>query len=425
MLEPHAEGDMRRAGLAVVMAAGVAAMGADWPQWRGPDLRGSSPERGLPVRWTQQEGVAFRLPLPSGGAATPIVAGGRVFVTGVEGDTVSLWSVDRRAGTIAWQRPLGPAAGHAHRKHNMSSPSPVTDGTRVYTMTGSGILKAFALDGRQVWQRDIQKDYGAFGLNWGYASSPLLFEGTLYVPVLHGMKTDDPSYLLGVDATDGKTRFKVERPTDAPMESPDAYTTPTVARRGARSEVVVTGGDVVTGHDPKTGAELWRAMGLNPGREGNYRIVASPLAVGDLVVAPTRIKPMLALRAFGKGDMSRSVVWSFDQGPDVPTPATDGTLLYVVTDRGLLSVLDLATGKVHYGPQRLHVATYSASPLLADGKLYVTSEDGMTSVIKAGTAFELLAENALDDFTLSSPVAAGGQLFLRTRGFLYAIGSPR
>jgi outer membrane protein assembly factor BamB len=416
---------MRRAGLAVVVVAGVAAMGADWPQWRGPDLRGSSPERGLPVRWTQQDSVAFRLPLPSGGAATPIVAGTQVFVTGVEGETVSLWSVDRRSGTISWQRPLGPAAGHAHRKHNMSSPSPVTDGTRVYTLTGSGILKAFALDGREVWQRDIQKDYGAFGLQWGYASSPLLFEGTLYVPVLHGMKTDDPSYLLGVDAASGKTRFRVERPTDAPMESPDAYTTPTVARRGARSEVVVTGGDVVTGHDPKTGAELWRAAGLNPGREGNYRIVASPLAVGDLVVAPTRIKPMLALRAFGKGDVSRSVVWSFDQGPDVPTPATDGTLLYVVTDRGLLSVLDVATGKVHYGPQRLHVATYSASPLLADGKLYVTSEDGMTSVIKAGTAFELLAENALDDFTLSSPVAAGGQLFLRTRGFLYAIGSAR
>jgi hypothetical protein len=187
----------------------------------------------------------------------------------------------------------------------------------------------------------------------------------------------------------------------------------------------VTGGDVVTGHDPRTGAELWRAGGLNPGREGNYRIVASPVAVGDLVVAPTRIKPMLALRAFGRGDVSRSVVWSFDQGPDVPTPATDGTLLYVVTDRGLLSVLDLATGKVHYGPQRLHVATYSASPLLADGKLYVTSEDGLTSVVKAGTAFELLSENPLEDFTLSSPVAAGGQLFLRTRGHLYAIGAAR
>jgi outer membrane protein assembly factor BamB len=137
---------------------------------------------------------------------------------------------------------------------------------------------------------------------------------------------------------------------------------------------------------------------------------------------------MLVLRAFGKGDVTKSaLLWSFDRGPDVPTPATDGTLLYVVTDNGVLSCLDLATGKLHYGPQRLRVGTYSSSPLLADGKLYVTSEEGLTSVIKAGTSFELLAENALDDFTVSSPAAAGGQLFIRTRGHLYVIGgsSPR
>lgn len=400
---------MRRIGLAVALGTAGLAAAADWPQWRGPELRGTSPERGLPVRWSVQENVAFRLPLPSGGAATPIVSGNRVFVTGIEGDSVSLWSVDRKAGSVAWKRPLGPAAGHAHRKHNMSSPSPVTDGQRVFTLTGSGVLKGFTLDGRELWQRDLQKEYGPFGLNWGYASSALLFDGVLYVPVLHGMKTDDPSYLLGVEASTGKTRFRVVRPTDARMESPDAYTTPTVARRGTVTEIVVTGGDVVTGHDPKTGAELWRASGLNPGKEGNYRIVASPVAAGDVVVAPTRVRPMLALRAFGRGDVSRSaLLWSFDQGPDVPTPATDGSLLYVVTDRGLLWCLDLASGRPRYGPQRLRVGTYSASPLLADGKLYVTSEDGLTSVVKAGPSFEPLAENALEDFTLSSPAAAGG-----------------
>jgi outer membrane protein assembly factor BamB len=308
----------------------------------------------------------------------------------------------------------------------MATPSPVTDGARVYAMSGNGVLRAFDLEGREQWSRDVQKEYGPFGLMWGYGASPLLHDGVLYVPVLHGMKTDDPSYLLGIDAGTGKTRFRVERPTNAPMESPDAYTTPTVVRKGTAVEIVLTGGDVVTGHDPKTGAELWRASGLNPGREGNYRIVASPVAAGDVVVAPTRIRPMLALRGFGRGDVTRSArMWSFDQGPDVPTPATDGTLLYVVTDRGLLFCLDLMSGRVHYGPQRLRVGTYSASPLLADGKLYVTSEDGLTSVVKAGTTFELVAENALDDFTLSSPVAAGGQIFLRTRGALYGIGQAR
>ena len=411
-----------------LLAAAAAAPlpGADWPQWRGPDLTGSSPERALPVRWSARENVAFKLALPAGGASTPIIVGDRVFLNVAEGDTVELWCVDRRTGTVKWKRPLGSGAGHAHRKHNMATPSPVTDGAAVFAMTGNGVLKGFDLEGRERWARDVQKEYGPFGLQWGYGSSPLLYDGVLYVPVLHGMKTDDPSYLLGIDAATGQTRFRVERPTDAPMESPDAYTTPTVIRKGTAAEIVLTGGDVVTGHDPRTGHEIWRASGLNPGREGNYRIVASPVAAGDVVVAPTRVRPMLALRGFGRGDVSRSaLLWSFNQGPDVPTPATDGTLLYVVTDQGLLSCLDLASGKVHYGPQRLRVGTYSASPLLADGKLYVTSEDGLTSVVRAGTTFELLAENALDDFTLSSPAAAGGQIFLRTRGALYAIGAAR
>ena len=412
--------------LAVLAAAGHAAVGraADWPQWRGPELRGASPERGLPLKWSATENVAFRVALPSFGASTPIVAGDRIFLNVAEGDTVALWALDRKSGAVSWKRPLGSNVGHAHRKHNMGTPSPTVDGRRVYALTGTGTLKGFDLEGRELWARDIQKEYGAFGLNWGYGSSPLLLDGTLYVPVLHGMKTDDPSYLLGVDAATGKTLFRVERPTDARSESPDAYTTPVVLRKGAAVEIVVTGGDVVTGHDPKTGKELWRANGLNPTRDPYYRIVASPVASGDIVVAPTRVRPMLALRGFGRGDVTESaLLWSFDQGPDVPTPATDGTLLYVVNDKGLLWCLDLASGKVHYGPQRLRVATYSASPLLADGKLYVTNEDGLTSVVKAGTTFELLAENALDDFTLASPAAAGGQIFLRTKGFLYAIGT--
>ncbi len=397
---------------------------ADWPQWRGPELRGTSPETSLPVKWSASEGLAWKLALPTGSGATPIVSGDRIFLNVAEGETVSLWCLDRKTSAVTWKRPLGPSAGHAHRKHNMSTPSPVTDGRRVFAMTGQGALKGFDAQGQELWARDLQKEYGPFGTNWGYGSSPLLHEGVLYVPVLHGMKTDEPSYLLGVEAATGKTRFRVERPTTAHTESPDAYTTPTVARRGKLIEIVVSGGAVVTGHDPASGRELWRANGLNPDDHPFQRIVASPVAAGDVVVAPTRVKPMLVLKAFGSGDVTKSgLLWSFDRGPDVPTPATDGTLLYVVTDKGLLYSMDLATGKTHYGPERLRAGTYSASPLLADGKLYVTSEDGVTSVVKAGTGFELLAENALDEFTLSSPAAASGQLFIRTTGHLYAIGA--
>ena len=376
------------------------------------------------LKWSLTEGIAWKVALPTGSGATPIVSGDRVYLNVAEGDTVSLWCLDRKTAAVLWKKPLGASAGHAHKKHNMSTPSPVTDGKRVFAMTGQGALKGFDASGKELWARDVQKDYGTFGTNWGYGSSPLLYGELLYVPVLHGMKTDEPSYLLGIETATGKTRFRVERPTRAHTESPDAYTTPTVARRGSAVEIVVTGGDVVTGHDPGTGKELWRANGLNPDDNPYNRIVASPVAAGDVVVAPTRVKPMLVLKAFGSGDVTKSaLLWSFDRGPDVPTPATDGTLLYVVTDKGLLSCMDLATGKVHYGPERLRMGTYSSSPLLADGKLYLTSEEAVTSVVKAGTTFEVLAENALDGFTVASPAAASGQIFIRTASHLFAIGA--
>ena len=403
--------------------AGLAA-GADWSNWRGPERTGTSPEQNLPVRWSMTENLAWTLPLPSGGGSTSIVSGDRVFLNVADGDTVFLWCVDRRTGSVSWKQPVGSAEGHAHRKHNMATPSPVVGDGRVFVMTGNGALKGFTLEGRELWARSLEKDYGPFGTNWGYGSSPLLEGGTLYVQVLHGMKTDDPSYLLGLDPASGTTRFRVERPTAARWESPDAYTTPVVARRDGKTEIIVTGGDAVTGHDPSTGTELWRDSGLNPNNEGNYRLVASAVAVDDIVVVPSRVKPMVVLRAFGRGDVTATHrLWTFDRGPDVPTPTTDGTLLYVVTDKGILWCLDLRTGKNVYGPQRLAVGTYSSSPLLADGKLYVTSEDGLTSVIKAGPTFELLAENALEGFTLSSPAAAHGQLFLRTGEALYCIGT--
>jgi outer membrane protein assembly factor BamB len=307
----------------------------------------------------------------------------------------------------------------------MSTPSPVTDGKSVYVMTGTGVLKGFDFEGRELWSRDLQKDYGEFGLNWGYASSPLLHEDSLYVQVLHGMNTDDPSYVLRVDKKTGKTLWRVERPTDAVRESPDAYTTPALLRVGKATEVVVSGGDYVTGHDPATGKELWRAGGLNPDRDPFFRIVASPVAFDGLVYVPARVRPLLVFRAGGRGDVSKShLVWSTQNGPDVPTPVTDGKYFYVVNDRGVVWCLDAKTGREVYAQQRLRPGTYSASPVLADGKLYATNEDGVTSVVKAGPRFELLAENDLAEYTLSSPAVSEGQIFIRTSGHLYCIG-PR
>jgi len=410
----------------LLLSAGTTAVRTEtWPQWRGPSLNGTSPDTGLPTRWDRRNGIQWSLAMPGTSASTPIVWNGHVFLSVAEGDTLSLWALDRVTGTVRWKRPLG-GGNQTPRKHNMSSPSPVTDGTRVWVMTGTGRLTAFDFAGTALWTRDLQQEYGRFGQQWGYASSPLLHDGALYVQVVHGMFTDDPSYVLRIDGRTGRTVWKTNRPSSALRESPDAYTTPALWRHGGTVEVVVTGADVVTGYDPATGHEVWRAGGLNPNNHFAQRIVASPIAAGDLLYAPSRDRPLLAIRAGGRGDISRShVAWTSNDGPDVPTPVTDGTHLYVVRDNGVLWCLDARTGARVYGPQRLRSGTYSASPVLADGKLYATSEDGVTSVVRTGPTFELLAENDLDDYVLASPAISDGQLFLRTTGHLWAIGARR
>ncbi|HEY3039468.1 MAG TPA: PQQ-binding-like beta-propeller repeat protein [Pyrinomonadaceae bacterium] len=395
----------------------------NWPQWRGPNLNGVSGEKNLPWRWTAEENITWKLALPSWSGSTPIIWNDRIFLNVADGNDLYLWSVDRAKGDLVWKRLLG-SGNVKMRKQNMSSPSPVTDGKSVFVMTGTGILKGFDFDGKELWARDIQKDYGAFGLNWGYASSPLLHDDSLYVQVLHGMKTDDPSYILRIDKKTGKTQWKVERSTAAIRESPDAYTTPGLLRYGKTVEIVITGGDCVTGHDPATGRELWRANGLNPDNDPSYRIVASPVIFNDIIYAPTRVRPLLALKAGGRGDITTShLLWSTANGPDVPTPVTDGKYFYIVNDRGIVWCLDAKTGTEIYGPQRIKSGTYSSSPVLADDKIYVTSEDGLTTVVKAGPKFEVLAENAFNDYCLSSPAISNGQIFIRTAQHLYCIGA--
>lgn len=463
----------------------IAQAGENWPAWRGPTGDGRSDSKNLPVEWSLETGknITWKAELPSWSGGTPVIWGERIFITspskaggqeagvgGQEsggnggdfaqlqraaqqfnkggfggggkggfggkggkgpgrdpgGQTLMLLCLSKKDGSVLWQRDLD-SGNRVYNKQNSSSPSPVTDGKHVWSMTGNGVLTAFDMDGKEIWKRKLQDDYGRFGLNWGYGSSPLLFEGKLIVEVLHGNNTDDPSYLVAIDGATGKNAWRIERPTDAPRESPDAYTTPALLMVNGKAQIVVSGGDYVTGHDPATGAELWRAAGLNPTKAGNYRIVASPVVSGDLIFAPTRNKPLLALKSGGSGDITESHTawrWEKEGGPDVPTPVTDGTYFYMVADNGLITVLEAKTGKVVYGPQRLNVgATVSSSPLLADGKLYMTGENGTTVVIAAGPEFKPLATNPLDgSFTLSSIAVSGSQLFLRTSTTLYCIG---
>ena len=250
----------------------------NWPHWRGPHLDGrSTTAERLPVSWSETENVVWRTKLPSWAAATPVVWEDTIFVTSAqEGfaptknagmvdraigeiknmlgstDQLLLLALNRKDGSTRWQRVIG-EGNKILNKQNMASPTPVTDGRHVWVMTGLGDLRCFDFEGNEVWSRNVSDDYWAFGLAFGYASSPVLHDGRLYIQVLHGMKTDEPSYLLAVNAATGKTVWKVERPTDAISESPDSYSTPMLVDADGKKRLVVAGGDYLTGHDLDTG----------------------------------------------------------------------------------------------------------------------------------------------------------------------------
>jgi outer membrane protein assembly factor BamB len=427
------------AGLALVTS-----LWANWPQWRGPNSNGSAPSTvsNLAVNWSQTQNVLWRAKMPSWSAATPIVWEDMIFVTSAEEgfvslvreqsnprgssqsghDKIFLLAVNRKDGSIRWQRQID-SGNQLFRKQNSASPSPITDGKHVWIMTGNGKFACFTIDGKEIWKRDVQVDYGPFGLNHGYASTPLLHGNRLYVQVLHGMKTDDPSYVFAVDKNTGKTLWKVERPTDAVSESPDNYATPQIATVGGKPQLVISGGDYVTGHDLDTGKELWRVGGFNPSNDPFNRTIASSVVIGGNVFTPsTRGRPFIAFRAGGSGNITgKSELWKNNLGADVPTPTTDGKYIYVLRDNGTLNCLEAVTGKVVYEGQRIEPGTYSSSPLLADGKIYCVSEEGTTTAVKAGPSFQILGVSKLDNHTLASPVAVDNQIFIRTADYLYCI----
>ncbi|MBI3209938.1 MAG: PQQ-like beta-propeller repeat protein [Candidatus Solibacter usitatus] len=432
----------------VIGFAADAPVGVDassyWPQWRGPQFSGYAPKaHGLPTKWSETENIVWKVKTPSWSAATPVIWGDTVFVLSAEAgfpnptydtkklarmpekssDRIFLVALNRNNGAERW-RTLVDSGNELHRKQNSASPSPITDGRNIWVMTGHLRLSCYTMDGKVVWKRDLVADYGHVGLNHGYASTPLLDGDRLYVQVVHGFRSDNPSYTAAFDKLSGKPVWKHLRPAPGVMESKDNYGTPQMAVVNGKKELVIFGGDIATGQDPDTGEELWRIGGFNPAQFQMNRTISSLLVVGDQVmVGGNRGRPYLAFRAGGRGDVSgKNEIWNNNLGADVPTPASDGTLLYVLNDIGFFNVLELKTGKVVYEGQRIERGSYSASPLLADGKLYAINEEGTATVVKAGREFAVLGVNKLDGYTLSSPVAAGDRLFLRTGEALYCIG---
>jgi outer membrane protein assembly factor BamB len=414
----------------------------NWPHWRGPNYNGIVEASDLPVTWDNSKNIQWKIRLPSWSAATPITWEKMIFVmspsssdealeqsgrgpTDPGGTDILLLAISKSNGKILWEQKLD-GKNELHRKQNDTTPSPVTDGKYIWVVTGTGIVSALDMTGKIIWKRNLQEEYGQFGQNWGYGSSPLLYQGKLYIQVLHGYKTDDPSYILSINGNDGKILWRHERHTDAVKESPDAYTTPLLLNYAGEKQIIISGGNYVTAHELASGKEIWRGGGLNPKNSEYWRMVGSAVASNGLIYVPTRKKPLVVFKAGGKGDITNThFMWKWDKqgAPDVPSPICDGKYLYMIADNGKITCLEARSGDLIYGPRSFTKGIVSASPILAAGKIYAINENGVTTVLKAGPEFEVLATNELDgSYTLSSPAIAGNQIIIRTATHLYCIG---
>ena len=427
------------ASLACWLALGLMASAADWPQWRGPAFNGSSPEAGLPSELNLSSNLIWKFPLAAASAATPIVSGDRVFVSGLDGDRhLLLTCLQRKDGAKLWEKTIGVGAAKSDR-NNTASPSPVTDGKRVFALFGTSDLAAFDLDGNNLWSRNLGKEFGRFAIMWIYGSSPVLYDGHLFVQVLQrnprpedyghalGDAPERESYVLCIDPSTGRDLWRQIRKTDSTKESQESYTTPFPYEGKDRRELIVVGGDYVTGHDLKTGEEFWRAR-LYEKRDDWYRIVASPVGASGLIYASgPKGQPLVAFREGGKGNVTETqVAWSSKEGhTDWSTPLLYRDRLFVVDGaKKTVSCFDPKTGVRKWSGSLGVSESVWASPTGADGKLYLISERGAVFVLEAGDEFKILSRTDLAEEPVRASIAvARGQVFVRTAKNLYCFGA--
>ena len=422
---------------AVLVAAAAAQLHAEnWPQWRGPFFNGSTTEKGLPTVCDASTQV-WVTDLPGHSSATPIVWGDRVFVSSTDPETKGIVAMCLAAadGKVLWRNRIGDDLKAP--SNDAATPSPCTDGRLAYFLYGTGDIVAFDFAGKKVWSRNVVKDYGNPCIKYGYSSSPLLYGGRLYVEMIRRAKphfgevgTDKPlePYLLAIDAATGKDLWRHIRPSDADDESLEAYTTPMPYERGGKAEIVLVGGDYLTGHDPATGRELWR-LGYNPSHRGMWRLVPGCVAWEGLIYfAIPRGKALWAVKVGGTGKLGEeAVAWKFDKTTtDSATPLVYGSALYVLdSDRKTLVCFDPRTGKERWRGDLKTLCAWRASPTGADGKVYCLSEDGEVVVVEAGGGLRILSRTKLGDGpTQSTIVVGGGRVFVRTATKLFCFGKP-
>lgn len=442
--------------LPLALLAATAALHAEnWSNWRGPLHNGSSPEQGLPATFSKTEGVKWAVDMPGMSAGTPVIWGDRVFATAADTKTGKqcALSLDRRTGAIQWRVDLGEFTTDGQYS-NSCSPSPVTDGKLVVFFFGTGELVAFEVGGKKLWERNL----GPFAFQWTFSTSPLLHDGRLVMQVLQrdvavrgkGKPTGNPSYLLALEPATGKELWRIERPSEAVAESREAFSTPLPFTHNGRAELVVIGGDAITGHEPTTGRELWRWGTWNPTKIGHWRLVPSPTVGGGVILAcAPKNAPVYAVKAGGSGTLTTKphLAWQShvqqtedaaeaaptrndrELSADVPTPLYYEGKFYVLngTKRKLFCV-NPADGSVVWSGELGGKSDFQCSPTAADGKIYLMNFDAEVSVVQAGgTEFKLLHRAAMKDQGdatrhRSSVAISQGNLFVRTGTKLFAIG---
>jgi outer membrane protein assembly factor BamB len=420
----------------------------NWPTWRGPSGAGVSSETELPVRWSDTENVAWKVQFQGLGVSSPVVWGDRVFVTsqigggesrsgprlfqngdaaaagekalgggttnstaGSQSATFLITAFDYAGGKRLWEYRLeseGPLQA-VHEKHNLASSSPVTDGRRVYAWFGTGQLVALDVDGRLVWKRNLALDVGSFDIQWGHSSSPALYGDTL---ILLSYEASGGS-LVGLDSATGNIRWKTPAPKGV-----ISYSTPCVVETSGPAEIIVNSSEGISGHSVVNGERLWFIT------EANRYPVPSAVQQDGVIYTSRgyRSGPFMAVRPGSKGDVSKThVIWRVETGaPYVSSILYYQGLIYMTGDVGVVTVADGKTGERVW--QERIGGVYTASPVAGDGKIYLFSEDGETTVLSAGRSPEVVARNKLTARQLASPAISGGRLFIRSDDTLFAIG---
>lgn len=420
-----------------------------WSSFRGEQASGVAEGQSLPESWNGAKGVhvKWKARIPGLGHSSPIVWGNRVFVTtaissrggdsfrhGLYGDgdasedrsahRWNLYALDKNSGKILWERTAyeGAPREKRHIKASYANSTPVTDGRYVIAFFGSQGLYAFDMDGRPVWKKDLgvlnAGAYDAPDYEWGTASSPIIYRNMVIVQC----DTQGESFLLAADIRTGKTLWKT------PREELPSWGTPTIYQGKSRTEIITNASNFIRGYDPHTGKELWR-LG------GSSKITApTPIFSGELIVVASGRRPeapIFVIRAGASGDISlgkgqissEHIVWSKQaRGSYMPTPLIYGDYLYVLSNQGVLDCYHLKTGAEIYRQRLAHQGGgFSASPVAADGKLYLSSEDGEIFVVKAGPEYRLLATNPMGELMMATPAISSGMMFVRTQHHLFAV----